>query len=116
MRCWLRCPRVEGVGDWHGRARTGTDRVISCWGEADMATVVCVPVRSREFEFDNGDLVDGVLKLAHGLHSNAPSVPVYDNNGMLVIVAPEVVDEGNVDVDLKNAVPIAGAWRASVLT
>jgi|GEM_PF-5204314 len=81
-----------------------------------MPTVVCVPIRSREFEFDNDDLVEGVLTLEHGLHCNAPSVSVYDNNGGLVIVAPKVVDEDTVDVDLTNAVPIAGTWRASVLT
>lgn len=81
-----------------------------------MATVVCIPIRSREFEFNNADLVEGVLTLPHGLHCNAPSVPVYDNNGMLVNVAPERVDEDTVKVDLSNASPISGTWRASVLT
>jgi hypothetical protein len=63
-------------------------------------------------DFDNEDLVDGVLTIPHGLHRDAVVVAVYNDSWEQVVVMPERVDEDNTKVDLTNSAPISETWHA----
>ncbi len=65
--------------------------------------------------FTNDDLVSGVLSVAHNLNSRFIKTNVFDNNGSSLF--PDdivVVDENNVNVDLRSYVPIVGTWSVVI--
>jgi len=77
-----------------------------------MPVVNCIPRTSYAMDFDNGDLVEGVLTIPHGLHQDAVAVVVWNNLWQQVVVMPVRMDEDNTNVDLGNAAPIEGTWHA----
>lgn len=77
-----------------------------------MPVVNCIPRTSYPMDFEQGDLVDGVVTIPHGLHQDAVAVVVWNNLWEQVGVMPKRVDEDNTGVDLSNATPLEGTWHA----
>jgi len=80
-----------------------------------MPVAICIPRMSYPMDFEQGDLVSGVLTIPHGLHQDAVAVVVYNDLWEQVGVMPKRVDEDNVEVDLSSAVPLDGTWHARAI-
>ncbi len=71
-------------------------------------------ISSTEYssQFDNDDLVGGVLTVVHGLNDPYPIITVYDGNNELVDFVMTPIDDDSFSIDFGGA--ITGDWFITV--
>lgn len=68
-------------------------------------------------DFDNTDLVAGVLTVGHGIGRQYVTVQVYDNNDDSAGPFPvKATGPFNCDIDLTAVAPIVGTWHLVIIT
>jgi hypothetical protein len=88
--------------------RTVTDIQISTWNAGGGSGIAPI-------DFDNADLVNGIITLNHQAGQKYVTVSIYDNNDHLIEPTLVVlVDSNNCYVDLNPWAPISGTWHAVI--